>query len=70
MQPLDHPVGWYVDGNVGEIENNECNIELVSSQLKIFGEAVDLCVSNVASIDEGQQPLISISVRQGFFLRN
>ena len=53
---LENPIAGHVDADVGNIENGQCDVELVPIELQVIGQAVDTCIANVASVDKGEQP--------------
>jgi hypothetical protein len=45
---------------VRDIEDNQGNIESVSSKTQILGQAIDFRIANIAPVDESEEPAIFI----------
>ena len=48
---LDDPVRWYIDANVGYIEDHESDIEFVAGELQVINKAVDFGIADIRSAD-------------------
>lgn len=44
---LDNPIRWDIDADVGYIEDNESDVELVAGELQIINETINLRIPNI-----------------------
>jgi hypothetical protein len=55
--PFEDPVARHVDENVGNVEDEEGDVEHGSSpHIEVLGETGDLRITDIAPVDEGEQP--------------
>lgn len=55
--PLDDPVARYVDEDIGDVEDEQSNVELGARlHPQVLRQPVDLCIADVGSVDEGEKP--------------
>lgn len=45
---------------VRDIEDNQGNVEPISSKTQILGQTIDFRIANIASVDESEKPAIVI----------
>lgn len=48
-------VGEWLEDGIGDEEDGEGGVELRDGKAEIFGQAGDLCVTNVCAVQEGEQ---------------
>lgn len=47
-------IGWYIEDDVGDVEDGEHRVEIISMKMEVFLQPGKACIPNVRSIDEAE----------------
>jgi hypothetical protein len=56
MEVFHSPIAWYVHSDIWNVKDNESDGEFIAVKFKVFDEAVDIRITNIAAVNESQEP--------------